>query len=320
MVVFSCALALPIGFASGIKAWETGTICLLGTQAGSYFPFSQHGSTARTIIEGMNDGVWAEQAMAINWKIAFIAVVVYIIIIGAFYFVFKNYQLSKVEGVYKPEPFTSVQKKSLVMIALALSLMIIPPAILKFVSIPALKTIVGYCDVTPICLLGAVINLLLGLGNESKVLKKRVPWNVLAMIFGMAMLVNLASKLGVLDYLSAIAQNIPVAAVAPVFLLAAGFISLFSSTLSVVYPTLLPIAGIVAMNTGINPLLAFSVIVIGSATTAISPLSVGGGQVLSCCTEEICDGQTMFTKQFIMALVSMAILTALSIVGSILMV
>ena len=135
------------------------------------------------------------------------------------------------------------------------------------------------------------------------------------MVFGMGMLVNLASTLGVFDYLTEVAEGIPAGLVGPVFLLIAGVMSLFSSSLSVVYPTVLPIAGLFAMNYGLNPVMALSVVIIGSATKAMSPLSGGGGQIMGACTEDICDNQIMFNKLFLTAFSTMIILFIEACIG-----
>lgn len=312
MVVFSAALAYPVGKASGLKAHETGAICYLGTVSGSYMPWSQHGATFRAIIEGMNDGIWADTAMTINWKASFLALIAYLIIVFVYYIVFKNYKLNKISGVSKPDPATPIQKKSVFMIGLLLFIMIVPSTLNKMIDSAFLATVTSYCNITLVCLVGAVINLILGLSDETAVIKKRIPWNVLTMIFGMGMLVGMGSELGVIEYLGELAQNIPPMLVAPVFILIGGTMSLFSSSLSVVYPTLLPIIGALAVKTGLDPTMCFTVILIGAATPGMSPLSAGGAMMLSACTEEIVSAQEIFNKLFLIAFASMGILLILS--------
>ncbi|MCD8280747.1 SLC13 family permease [Enterocloster citroniae] len=315
MVVFSVAIAFPVGMASGMKAWETGAICLIGTQCGSYLPWGTHGSTARAIIETMNDGAWADVSMRLNWKWWFTSFIVYIIVVIAFYFIFQNYKLKKIENVEQPGKLNHVQQLSLIQIGIVLLLVISMPLLAKKIDNPLFKAIAGMCDVVPLCLVGSLMNMLLGLGNEKSIIKNLVPWNTICMVFGMGMLVNLASTLGVFDYLTEVAEGIPAGLVGPVFLLIAGVMSLFSSSLSVVYPTVLPIAGLFAMNYGLNPVMALSVVIIGSATTAMSPLSGGGGQIMGACTEDICDNQIMFNKLFLTAFSTMIILFIEACIG-----
>ena len=308
MVVFSVAIAFPVGAASGMKAWETGAICLIGTQCGSYLPWGTHGSTARAVIETMNDGAWADVAMELNWKWWLTSLIVYIIVIAAFYIIFQNYKLTKSEKAEQPGELNHIQKLSIIQIAIVLLLIICMPLLAKSIDNPLFKSIAGMCDVVPLCIVGTLINMMLELGNEKSVIKNLIPWNTICMVFGMGILVDLASSLGVFEYLTEVAEGIPQGFVGPAFLLIAGIMSLFSSSLSVVYPTVLPIAGLFAINYGLNPVMALSVVVIGSATTAMSPLSGGGGQIMGACTEDICDNQLMFNKMFLTAFMAMMVL------------
>ena len=215
----------------------------------------------------------------------------------------------------QPGKLNYVQQLSLIQIGIVLLLVISMPLLAKKIDNPLFKAIAGMCDVVPLCLVGSLMNMLLGLGNEKSIIKNLVPWNTICMVFGMGMLVNLASTLGVFDYLTEVAEGIPAGLVGPVFLLIAGVMSLFSSSLSVVYPTVLPIAGLFAMNYGLNPVMALSVVIIGSATTAMSPLSGGGGQIMGACTEDICDNQIMFNKLFLTAFSTMIILFIEACIG-----
>lgn len=314
-IIFICAFAIPIGFQCGIKAWEVGAICLMGCHAGSYSPFSTHGITARSIIETMNEGAWAEYAFSANWKYFFTSVVVYLVIVAIFYVVFKNYKIQKMEGIQPPQPLTDIQKKSLFMIAALIVLMIGPFILTKFIDNSTFKRVTTFADITPLAIIGSFVNMLLGLGDEKEVLKNRIPWGTITMIFGMAMFVNLASQLGVLDYVGSLLTSLPAFLITPLFLITAGTLSLFSSSLSVVYPTLLPLAGSLVIANGMNPISVFAAVVIGSATTAMSPLSMGGGQILAATPEECCDNSVMFTKMFLMALVCMALLAVQAFLG-----
>ena len=201
--------------------------------------------------------------------------------------------------------------------------MIIFGAFVLIVVVPALNSVIGggflkeissFCSVAPVCLLGSIVNML-ALGNEKAIIKKRIPWNTLIMLSGMGMLLGLGSSLGVNDYLGELAQNIPTAVVVPFFALLAGAMSLFSSSLSVVYPTLLPIAGALAMSSGINPVAVMAGIIIGSATTAMSPLSTAGAMLMANCSEDICESSVMFNKMFEMAVFAMVLLACCAAIG-----
>ena len=314
MVVFSAAMAFPIGKATGMKAHHTGAICMLGSCCGSFLPWSLHGSTAKSIVETMNDGAYAETAIRISWGTFFSSVAAYLVIITIWYFVFKSYKLEKVADMKAPEPATPVQKRSLMIIFGAFVLIVVVPALNSVIGDGFLKEISSFCSVAPVCLLGSIVNML-ALGNEKAIIKKRIPWNTLIMLSGMGMLLGLGSSLGVNDYLGELAQNIPTAVVVPFFALLAGAMSLFSSSLSVVYPTLLPIAGALAMSSGINPVAVMAGIIIGSATTAMSPLSTAGAMLMANCSEDICESSVMFNKMFEMAVFAMVLLACCAAIG-----
>lgn len=314
MVVFSAAVTFPIGKAAGMKAHQTGCTTMLGSMLGSFLPWSLHGSTAKSIIETMNDGFWADSANTIAWGTWLSALVFYLIIVTVCYFAFKSYKLADVE-MPQPAPATPIQKKSLVIILIAFCFIVIVPILKNVIGGAFLGTVSKFCGVAPVCLIGALVNTILKIGNEKDVMKKRIPWNTITMLFGMGMLLGLGSVLGVNDYLGELAQQLPASAVVLFFVLLAGAMSLFSSTLSVVYPTLLPLAGALAMTGAVSPVAVMAGIVIGSATTAMSPLSTAGGLLLSGCPESIVEGNEIFNKMLMMAVICMAGLAVAAIIG-----
>lgn len=314
---FAVTLAMPIGVAYGMSVWEVGAICVLGSNGGSYAPISLHGTTARSLIEVADNGVWADSAMTINWYIFFTAIIVYLVAITIYYFAFKNYKIQAVGTVEKPPKATSDQKLCLYIILIMVILMVVPFLLSKmFPANGTIKFILKYCDITLLATLGIVFLSLLGKGNTSEIIKKRVPWNTIVLIFGMGMLINLAAELGVLDFLVEYLKAMPTWLVVPAFLFFAGVMSLFSSSLSVVYPTLIPIAsGMCLANSNINPVAIFAGIVIGAATAAMSPMSMSGAFVMAGVPEETCSGDKLFKNLLIMAFVSLGILVVCAFVG-----
>ena len=143
---------------------------------------------------------------------------------------------------------------------------------------------------------------------------KSLPWGSLVMIGGMGMLVALAKSVGALDILANAVSGVPTALLAATFVVLSGVISLFASSLSVVFPTMIPIAAI-AVKTGLNPSILFSAIACGTLTAAISPLSTGGSLVYSACTPEINDLQKQFYGQFAGAMILLVCVGILGFCG-----
>lgn len=75
----------------------------------------------------------------------------------------------------------------------------------------------------------------------------------------------------------------------------AAVMSVFSSTLGVVTPTLFPIIPALAVQAGLEPALLFAAVVVGSQATAISPFSSGGSLILGSAPEGV-DKNTLFNN------------------------
>ena len=96
------------------------------------------------------------------------------------------------------------------------------------------------------------------------------------------MLVSIAKKAGAIDYLShALGSSLsPIAAKALVALIA-GVMSIFSSTLGVVGPTLIPIIPGITAATGVASTALVSAIMVGGHFAGVSPFSTGGAMTLA---------------------------------------
>ena len=83
-----------------------------------------------------------------------------------------------------------------------------------------------------------------------------------------------------------IAGALPRYAVIPALGLAGGLMSIFSSAISVVLPTLYPLVPGIAADTGLSAPLMYSAIFVGATMTGISTLSTTGSMVLVGCRGE----------------------------------
>lgn len=112
----------------------------------------------------------------------------------------------------------------------------------------------------------------------------KLPWNILIMIGGMSVLAGVIVNLGGVDLLAGIISKIagPVTA-SPLMVGIAGIMSFFSSGNGVVMPTLIPtVPGIVAAGAAGQAASMVASITIGAVTSAISPISTIGANVMSC--------------------------------------
>jgi di/tricarboxylate transporter len=314
---FIAALVFPVAYGAGLNPIHAAIITLSGSNCGANVPFGQFGAVTSSIIVDLNGGIYAGEMLKIGWGSFFLQFISYILMNIILYFLFRCHKISAEGGPLEfspPEPITRTQKNSFIMMAVILAVVVFPPVLAKLFPGTVFPKIAAYCDITLVCFVGCVANLFLNLGDESNVIK-RIPWGSGIMIAGMGMLVGVAKSLGVVGYLSDLVSGVPPLLLTSVLMITAGIMSVFASSMSVVFPTMLPIAGAMAIATGANPLMYFAAVITGSLTTAISPMSTGGSLVYSACPPEINPPQKQFVGQFVGALGLLVILAIFSGLG-----
>jgi hypothetical protein len=124
---------------------------------------------------------------------------------------------------------------------------------------------------------GAVLLTLTRAADETAAVKA-VPWGVIMMVSGVTLLVTMVDKNGGMalfaDFLSQLATPASVTAVAAFF---SGVISIYSSTIGVVLPALLPtVDDLIANINGGDALAIVSSMIVGGHLVDVSPLSTLG--------------------------------------------
>lgn len=181
--------------------------------------------------------------------------------------------------------------------------------------------VVGFSyDVGLVCLTLSLILMLLGAADEKKAIKM-IPWNVLILISGVNVLMNITQKMGGIDLLSDILSSFMSArTAAPLMGITGGIMSWFSSANGVVFPTLIPTVPDIAGQVGGASVLQMVVAIVCSATVAgISPLSTGGSLIMASYTQETgCDDkaqQKLFGQLFGLSAAVVCIVFILTFVG-----
>jgi di/tricarboxylate transporter len=181
--------------------------------------------------------------------------------------------------------------------------------------------VVGFSyDVGLVCLSLSLILMLARAANEKQALKM-IPWNVLVLIAGVSVLMNITQKLGGIDLLSAIlASFMSRRTAAPIMGLTGGIMSWFSSANGVVFPTLTPMLPEIAEQVGDVSILNMVVVIICSATVAgISPLSTSGSLIMASYAQETnCDEkvqQKMFGTLFALSASLVGLVFIINLVG-----
>lgn len=141
-----------------------------------------------------------------------------------------------------------------------------------------------FCDVNIGLAAFAVAGLLFlfGIADSDKAIKS-LPWGTIVMVLAVGALLDVVNEMGGIDLLSNAMSSIMTSGTAtPVMAISAGLLSLVSSALGVVYPTMMPMcADIAAQVGGVNPVALMAAVGAGGSLAGISPLSTGGALALA---------------------------------------
>ncbi|RKG29868.1 SLC13 family permease [Acinetobacter tianfuensis] len=264
-----------------------------GALAGANFMTSQSGIIFRSLME--SSGVESSTSFAYATSIFVVTIIIPIVVLGLYTFFNRKNSNIQIEDI-QPEPFNSAQKKSLFLIVLMMAVVLVFPIL--HLILPEQETITflnSKIDIAFIAVLFALISLLMKLADEKKVVAL-VPWGTLIMICGVGMLISLGVKVGIIEMLTNwLTQNVPVWLIPILLCLISAVMSIFSSTLGVVAPTLFPIVPAIAAASGLNPMILFICIVAGAQSSSISPFSSGGSLIMGSAPEGI-DKNKLFNQ------------------------
>lgn len=267
-----------------------------GALAGANFMSSQSGIIFRGLMTA--NGVGEADAFLYSGTIFAATMIVPVFVITAMLFLFGNHRTlnAAVAEVDRPAPLDGKQRATLGLTLAMMALVLAGPVLhLAMPGNAAVAYVNAKIDIGLIAGVFSVVALLMKLGDERKAIAS-VPWSTLIMICGMGMLISVAIKAGTVSVLSAwLGSSIPPLLLPVVFGVVAAVMSLFSSTLGVVTPTLFPLVPALAASLSVSPVLLFTAIVVGSQATSISPFSSGGSLILGAALEEK-GRNTLFTR------------------------
>lgn len=278
-----------------------------GALAGANFMTSQSGIIFRSLME--NTGISSQTAFSYSSGVFVLTLIIPIAVLGI-YTLWNRKSNSIVIEDQKPEPFDKKQKQSIFLIILMMSIVLVFPILhLVFPDVKTISFLNSKIDIAFLAITFSLISLLMKLADEKKVIAL-VPWGTLIMICGVGMLIALGVKLGIITTLSEwLANNVPVWVIPVLLCLISAIMSVFSSTLGVVAPTLFPIVPALALTSGLNPLVLFICIVVGAQSTAISPFSSGGSLIMASAPADI--DKTKFFNQLLFKAIPVGVIAAL---------
>lgn len=255
------AFAIPLARAHGYNPLMLAMIGCFGCFGGRMSSITPEGILSYELLR--QGGIDTAQALG---PIYTAQLVTGVLMAVATFIYYKGYRPQPVQEELeeKGTSFTGVQWLSLLGL-LTMAVMVI-----------ALKQNVGL-----VCFAISAVLLCCHAADEKQSLKA-IPWGVLLMVSGVSMLMNIVIKTGGLKVLIGGLSTLMNGYTAPAVMAAtAGIMSLFSSGLGVVFPTLLPTVAELGRSIGVNPVELGSMVLIGGTITGISPISTTGGLIMA---------------------------------------
>ena len=281
--IATCALMIPIAMAVA-KEEQINPLLMAGTiiagcNAGALSPIAPTGIVALSLSEriGLSD-----PGLGMHFLLQmFIAQFVFFLLI---YIVLKGYRLPSKTPIQKDQVHLN-KKQTLTLLVIGLTIL----------SIVVFKTDVGFTGFT------AAFVLLLFRAADEKQSILGVPWGTIVMVCGVGVLVNVISIAGGIDLIEDIFSSIMTPGSAPAIMALIGsLLSIVSSSIGVVLPTLIPTVPGVVENLSADPVAIVTGIIIGAHMVTTSPFSTMGGLAMATASSEDLTDKNKFYKQLLM--------------------
>lgn len=292
-------IAIPLSVSAGINPIMVSIIGDMGAMAGRMSPLTPEAAVVRSLMEA--------QGMEANTVPIMICTAITAVVCSLLIYVY--YKGWRVDKKLSGEAKEALPRFSWQQILSLLGL------VLLAVGVLALKWNVGLTGF----LIGGILNVI-GCGQDKKAVSG-VPWNVILMVLGVGMLMNIISLSGGIDLLvSALESFMGPKSAAPIMALTAGFMSFFSSGLGVVFPTLVPVCGGLAAGLGIDGVQLVAMVVIGGTIAGYTPISTTGALIMAGVAQQP-DSETrfpqnrMFLELFAVSVLNLVVLAVMALCG-----
>lgn len=256
-------LTVSIAVAAGYNPIMMGVIGVLGLMGGRVTAITPEGLLVSSLAQeqGLSSGV-------ILPVFAFMLVTTIIMAIGI-YIAYKGYKVSHLEtdAVLEEVEISKITSKQIIAL-LAVVVMLV--------------AVVGFdFNVGLVSFLISAVLFIFKIADDNESIKG-VPWGTIIMILGVGVFMSVVSEAGGIALLTEmLAKVMNPRTVAPFSGITAALMSLVSSGLGVVFPTLIPMASDLVANVGGgNPVAVISAIVAGGSLSGLSPISTAGALTL----------------------------------------
>lgn len=277
-------IALYVAVENGISVIMMSLVTMGGIMVGGLSPLAINGIVASQLA--------AEQGL-MNYNAMWMAYAVSMTIfsIGA-YLIFGGLKLKKM--TQKPT-FVRFDRKQIITLAAIVVVLI--------------GVIFFSLDIGLMCFTCAGVLLLLGAADQKKAVAS-IPWATILLIGGMAVLINVVSTCGGIDFLSdKLSAVMGPRSAQPIFVILGGLMGAVSSGTGVVMPTLIPLASQLAGELGTVSAMRLVIgVIVGTNGVVISPLSTVGGIAVGSAPEGV-DRDKLY-NQLLLAAVAFILLNA----------
>lgn len=291
-------IAIPVAVSAGVNPIMTAIIGDLGVMSGRMSPLTPESAVVRELMK--QQGLEAN-TIPIMICLTFTA----LICVALVYIYYKGWKVEKVETTTK-EKLPSFEPKQWLSI---LGLVVLAVGALFF------SWNVGFTGF----LVGSIL-IVLGCANEKKAIST-IPWNVILMVLGVGILMNVITVSGGINIMVAALEKVMNKTIAAMVMgVVAGIMSFFSSGLGVVFPTLIPTAAGLSGGLGVSAIELVSVIVIGGTVAGFTPVSTTGALIMAGVSqqkdaEEKFPQNRMFIELFSVSFIALGVLAIVAFSG-----
>lgn len=291
------AMAVPIALTVGYNPVMLALIGECGLMAGRMTPITPEGQ----LIENVSDTVGLFNVMPTILVCQTLATIAFSIIL---FIIFKGYKLK--------EPLNQIDKEKIGKFN--------AKQIISLLGIVVMIALIVFFDVN-VGLAAFVVSavlLLFNIADEAECIKA-IPWSTIVMILGVGAMMSIVDEAGGIDLMSnALASVMSSATATPIMAVSAGLMSMVSSALAVVYPTMMPMCVNIANSVGgVDPVALMAAVGVGGSLAGVSPLSTGGALVLAAMGSSKKDfskeeQNKVFVQLFIMSAVGLLVIAIVS--------
>ncbi|MGN0266678.1 MAG: SLC13 family permease [Lachnospiraceae bacterium] len=291
-------IAIPVAMSAGVNPIMAAIIGDLGVMSGRMSPLTPESAVVSELMK--------EQGMSGNTVPIMIALsITALVVVALVYVYYKGWKVEKgASGEKEKLPGFNMQQ----WLSIA-GLLVLAVGALFFSWNVGLT---GFAVGTALIIFGA--------GDEKKAISA-IPWNVILMVLGVGILMNVISLSGGIDIMVAALESVMGKRTASMIMaVTAGIMSFFSSGLGVVFPTLIPTASGLAAGLGADALELVSVIVIGGTVSGFTPISTTGALIMAGVaqqedSEKKFPQNKLFMELFAVSFLALAVLAILAFSG-----